>query len=185
MEAEVDTSTSIWSLDTVTAQPVLASIVVESVEHPMSQASQLAEDASSFRPRLEAGVDDPEVGSSCFGTRDLTVVIEIECLQGRFPIDITVLGLRIWGGLSVGVPVIVVHHASIADGGALRAASRAQIRFRWGAMSRSGERLCHHRQIAHVAAPRRSLTTCVRMPVIVPTIATTSSARTTSSQPDQ
>ena len=40
-------------------------------------------------------------GSSCFGTRDLTVVIEIECLQGRFPIGITVLGLRIWGGLSV------------------------------------------------------------------------------------
>lgn len=87
----------------------------------MGQASQLAEDASSFGPGLETGVDDPEVGPSGFGVGDLAVVIEIERLQGRFPIDITTLGPLVRAGLIVGLPVIVVvHDASIADSTAVR-----------------------------------------------------------------
>ncbi len=85
----------------------------------MSQGSQLAEDTASFRPRLETGVDDPEVGSSGFGVGDLAVVIEIERFQRRLPVDITVLSLLVRGGLSGLWVIVVIHVASIADGGML------------------------------------------------------------------
>ena len=78
--------------------PVL--VVVESVENPVGSRCQFADDATSLGQRLQAGVNDSEVGSSGFGVGDSPVPVEIERLEGSCPLSCIIAGLLVRGVVS-------------------------------------------------------------------------------------
>ncbi len=77
--------------------PIL--VIVESVENPVGSGCQLADDASSLRQRLQAGVNDSEIGSSGFGVGDFAVPVQIEGLKGGGPLSSIITGLLVRGGM--------------------------------------------------------------------------------------